>query len=69
MNSVGSNSLSLKYHRSKPSGCKDIKIIKNEFGAKSMFLMDKTALFYFLYRNRLRMPVQYLTADSFILYL
>ena len=69
MISVRSNSLSLKYHRYKQSGCKDIKIIKFEFGAKSMFPMDKTALFYFLYNNRLRMPVQYLTADSFILYL
>ena len=38
MNSVKSNSLSLKYRRFTPSGCKDIEIRKFEFVAKTQFL-------------------------------
>jgi len=38
MNSFRSNSLSLKYQGFPPSGCKDIKIRKYEFVAKTQFL-------------------------------
>ena len=37
MNSVRSNNVSLKYKRPTPSGCKDIRIIKFEFVAKTQF--------------------------------
>ena len=38
MNSVRSNSLSLKYQGFSPSGCQDIGIRKFEFVAKTQFL-------------------------------
>ena len=38
INSVKSNSLSLKYQRFTPSGCKDIRVRKCEFVAKTQFL-------------------------------
>ena len=38
MNSVRSNSLSLKYPLFAPSGCKDIGVRKGEFVAKTQFL-------------------------------
>ena len=38
INSVRSNSLRLKYQRSKPSGCKDIEVRKCKFVAKTQFL-------------------------------
>ena len=38
MNSVRSNSLSLKYHRFTPSGCKDIGITNFKFVARTQFL-------------------------------
>ena len=44
MNSVRSNSLSLKYHRCTTSGCKNIGIRKFEFVAKTQFLLVSKAL-------------------------
>ena len=38
ISSVRSNSLSLKYQRFKPSGCKDEGVRKCEFVAKTQFL-------------------------------
>jgi len=38
MNSVGSNSLSLKYQRSTSSSCKDFGIRQVKFVAKTQFL-------------------------------
>ena len=38
INSVRSNSLSLKYQRFTPSGCKDIRVSKCKFVAKTQFL-------------------------------
>ena len=38
INSVRSNSLSLKYQRFTPSGCKDIEVRKCDFVAKTQFL-------------------------------
>ena len=38
MNSVRSNSQSLKYHRFIPPGCKDIGVRKFKFVAKNQFL-------------------------------
>ena len=38
INSGRSNSLSLKYQRFKPSGCKDIGVNKFKFVAKTQFL-------------------------------
>ena len=40
MNSVRSNNLSLKYQRFATSGCKDIRIRKFEFVAKTQFLCE-----------------------------
>ena len=39
MNSVRSNSLSLKYQGFSPPGCQEIGIIKFEFVAKTQFLL------------------------------
>ena len=41
MNSVRSNSLSLKYQEFPPSGCQDIGIRKFDFVAKTQFLLQK----------------------------
>ena len=41
MSSVRSKSLSLKYYRFTPSGCKDIEIKTFEFVAKTRFLLFK----------------------------
>ena len=42
MNSVRSNSLSLKYQRFTSPGCKDIYIRKAEFVAKTQFLSHES---------------------------
>ena len=44
MDSVRSNNLSLKYHRFSSPGCKDIKIRKFNFVAKTQFLYAKIFL-------------------------
>ena len=41
INSARSNSLSLKYQRFTPSGCKDIGVRKFKFAAKTQFLYVK----------------------------
>ena len=41
MNSVRSNSLSLKYQGFPPLGCQDIRIRKFEFVAKTRFLYNR----------------------------
>ena len=59
MNSVRSNSLSLKYQTFEQLGCKDIKIIKYEFVATTQFLCFyfKSKIFfsgelYFFYSSK-----------------
>ena len=49
--SVGSNSLSLKYQRFNPSGCKDIGIRKISFEAKTqlLYLTSLLSTFYVIY--------------------
>ena len=42
INSLRSNSLSLKYQRFTPSGCKDIGVRKCKFVAKPQFLIGAT---------------------------
>ena len=41
MNSVKSDSLSLKYYRFMPSGCKDVGIRKFDIEAKTQFLFSR----------------------------
>ena len=49
INSVSSNSVSFKYQRFPPSGCKDIEIIKFDFLTKIQFLYSKADSFQVLY--------------------
>ena len=46
MNFVRSNNLSLKYQKVTPSSCKDIRILKFGFVAKTQFLIDKNEKYY-----------------------
>ena len=54
MNSVRSNSLSLKYHRFTTSGSKDIGVLIFEFVAKTQFLavLHISGLFAYLEFNK-----------------
>ena len=45
MNFVRSNNLSLKYQKFTPSGCKNIRILKLGFVAKTQFLSQKLTKF------------------------
>ena len=66
MNSVRSNSVSLKYQRPTPSGCKDIGVRKFEFVAKTQFfcyISFKSRYSNFIASNQLKAGAQ-ITIES-----